>query len=291
MRADQVLSHFSKPVRIERFFNVPLALWPGHSEILLEMLRSPEGVVHSLVEIPSEAQLAQALDIRAAPLRPYDLIDGIAIIPIQGILVHGCTWWGWNETDYASIRELIAIAIDDDEVRAIVLLVNSPGGEVAGCFDLADWMFGIRGAKPIWAILNENAFSAAYALASCADRIIVPRTGGTGSIGVISMHVDITAALEKFGIKVTTFKFGPRKDYSYPTTPLSDDAREQFQSDVDLMGEMFVDLVARNRKLAASKVRGTQAGCFLGELGVAAGLADEVLAPDEAFVSLREQVS
>jgi signal peptide peptidase SppA len=219
------------------------------------------------------------------------MIDGIAIIPIQGILVHGCTWWGWNETDYGSIRELITAAFADPEVRAIVLLVNSPGGEVAGCFDLADWMFSVRGTKPMWAILNENAFSAAYALACCADRIIVPRTGGTGSIGVISMHVDITAALEKFGIKVSTIQFGDRKSDSYPTTPLSDVARDRLQADVDLMGEMFVDLVARNRKLAASKVRGTQAGCFLGALGVTAGLADEVLSPDEAFLKLVDTVA
>jgi ClpP class serine protease len=105
------------------------------------------------------------------------------------------------------------------------------------------------------------------------------------------MHVDITAALEKFGIKVTTIQFGDRKSDSYPTTPLSDTARERFQSDVDLMGEMFVDLVARNRGMAASKVRATQAGCFLGAAGVTAGLADDVLSPDEAFVSLREEIS
>jgi signal peptide peptidase SppA len=277
--------------RIDRFINTPLALWPGHSAVLLEMLRSPQEVAHSLVEIPSAAQISQALDTRSERLKPYDMVDGIAIIPIQGILVHGCTWWGWNETDYGSIRELITAAFADPEVRAIVLLVNSPGGEVAGCFDLADWMFSVRGTKPMWAILNENAFSAAYALACCADRIIVPRTGGTGSIGVISMHVDITAALEKFGIKVSTIQFGDRKSDNYPTTPLSDVARDRFQADVDLMGEMFVDLVARNRKLAASKVRGTQAGCFLGALGVTAGLADEVLSPDEAFLKLVDTVA
>jgi signal peptide peptidase SppA len=276
--------------RIERFLNAPLALWPGHSAVLLEMLRSPPEVAHSLVEIPREAQLAQALDVRTERMRLYDVVDGVAIVPIQGILVHGCTWWGWNETDYGSIAEKMLAAVDDEEVRAIALHINSPGGEVAGCFDLADMIFAMRGSKPIWAILDESAYSAAYALACCADRIIVPRTGGTGSIGVISMHVDITAALEKFGIKVTTIKFGSKKDDSYPTTPLSDEARERFQSDVDVMGEMFVDLVARGRGLAASKVRGTQAGCFLGEAGVTIGLADEVLSPDEAFLSLRETI-
>ena len=278
------------PMSLARFLNAPLALWPGHAAVLLEMLRAPRESVHALVEIPREAQLSQALEARSERMRPYELIDGIAIIPVQGILVHGCTFWGWNETDYTSIAEKLIAALEDVEVRAIALHINSPGGEVAGCFDLADAIFAMRGEKPIWAILDENAFSAAYALASCADRIIVPRTGGTGSIGVVAMHTDITGALEKFGIKVTTIQYGARKTDSYPTTPLSDSARERFQSDIDLMGEMFVDLVARNRGLAASKVRATQAGCFLGESGVTAGLADEVLSPDEAFVSLREAI-
>jgi signal peptide peptidase SppA len=277
--------------KLDRFFNAPLAILPAHSTVLLEMLRAPQETSHALVDIPRVEQMAQALDVRSERMRPYDLVDGVAIIPIKGILVHGCTWCGWNETDYASICEKMIEAVEDDEVRGIAMHIGSPGGEVAGCFDLADTIFSLRGEKPIWAIVDESAYSAAYALASCADRIIVPRTGGTGSIGVISMHVDITAALEKFGIKVTTIQYGARKSDSYPTTPLSDAARERFQADIDKMGEMFVDLVARNRGLAASKVRGTEAGCFLGELGVTAGLADEVLSPDEAFVSLRDQVS
>ena len=277
--------------QIERFLNAPLAIWPGHTSVLLEMLRSPPETAHALVDIPRPAQMNHALEVRAERMRPYDLVDGVAIIPVKGILVHGCTWWGWNETDYASIGEKMIEAVQDDQVHAIAMHIDSPGGEVAGCFDLADMIFALRGKKPIWAIVDESAYSAAYALASSADRIIVPRTGGTGSIGVIAMHVDITAALEKFGIKVTTIQYGARKSDSYPTTPLSDAARERFQADIDKMGEMFVDLVARNRGLAASKVRGTEAGCFLGELGVTAGLADEVLSPDEAFVSLRDQVS
>jgi signal peptide peptidase SppA len=276
---------------IERFLHRPIALWPGHSAVLLEMLRSPQDFVRSMVEVPNEANLAQALEVRADRMRPYDLVDGVAIIPVQGILVHGCTWWGWNETDYGSIAEKMLAAQDDAEVAAIALHINSPGGEVAGCFDLAEMIYAMRGGKPIWAILDENAFSAAYALACCADRIIVPRTGGTGSIGVITMHVDITAALEKFGIKVTTIQFGDFKSDSYPTTPMSEGALKRFQADINEMGEMFVDLVARNRDLAASKVRGMQAGCFLGGGGVTAGLADEVLSPDEAFVSLREEIS
>lgn len=273
--------------KLDRFLNAPLALWPGHAAVVLEMLRSPG--IRSLVDVPDAAALGQALEGRDRPRR-YHLVDGVAIVPVHGILVHECTWWGWDETAYSSIADVMVAALDDAEVKAIALHVNSPGGEVAGCFDLAEAIYGLRGEKPLWAILDEYAYSAAYALASAADRIIVPRTGGTGSIGIIAMHVDITAALEKFGIKVSTIQFGERKSDSYPTTPLSDDARKRFQADIDIMGEMFVDMVARNRGIAASKVRATQAGCFLGDAGVAQGLADEVLSPDEAFLSLVQEI-
>jgi ClpP class serine protease len=141
------------------------------------------------------------------------------------------------------------------------------------------------------AIVDENAYSAAYALASAADQIFVPKTGGVGSIGVITMHVDVTKALEEMGIKVTTVQYGSRKSDSYPTTPLSEEARARIQQDIDTMGELFVETVARNRGIAAEKVRATEAGCFLGAAGVEQGLADGVMSPDEALLSLIEEIA
>jgi signal peptide peptidase SppA len=268
---------------LDRFYNSPLALWPGHVAPVLDMLRdAPRVRMLDAAVLDTITQSAQ---------RPYDLVDGIAIVPVKGVLVHGYTGWGWDETDYASIDRMFVAAVNDPEVRAIAMHVNSPGGEVAGCFDLAEKIYKMRDLKPIVAILDEYAFSAAYALASAADKIVVPRTGGTGSVGVITMHVDITKALEEFGIKVTTIQYGNYKSDSYPTTPLSEEARARFQKDIDIMGEMFVELVARNRGIAAEKVKATEAGCFLGAAGVAQGLADGVMAPDEAFLSLIEEIS
>ena len=157
------------------------------------------------------------------------------------------------------------------------------GGEVAGCFDLADEIFACRGRKPIWAILSENAFSAAYAIASAADRITVPRTGGTGSVGVICLHVDFSKALATAGIAVTLITYGARKAEGNEYEPLSDGALERFQADIDRMGELFCETVARNRGLAVAQVRAMEAGTFLGAAGVDNGLADVVAAPDEAF--------
>jgi ClpP class serine protease len=103
--------------------------------------------------------------------------------------------------------------------------------------------------------------------------------------------MDITGMLDKFGVKVTTIQFGDRKSDSYPTTPLSDDARQRMQADVDTMGEMFVNMVARNRGLSPDKVRKTEAGCFLGASGIEQGLVDAVMAPDEAFLTLLETIN
>lgn len=218
----------------------------------------------------------------------YALIGNIAVVPIADVLVHNADWFGMT---YGRIRASFNAALADPEAKAIALLVDSPGGEVAGCFDLAEEIYAARGGKPIVAILDECAYSAAYALASAAEQIIVPRTGGTGSIGVVAMHVDMTAMLSDAGIKVTIVQYGAQKTETSPMAPLSDDARARMQTDIDMLGEMFVEMVARNRGMSAEAVRKTEAGIFLGQSGVNAGLADFVASPQEAFADLRKKIS
>jgi capsid assembly protease len=217
--------------------------------------------------------------------RQYGFFDGIAIIPIQGILAKDAPWW-CDATSYDWIRAGFDCALLDPEVRAIAFDVNSPGGRVEGCFDLADHIYASRGTKPIWSILGESAFSAAYALASAADYITVPRTGGAGSIGVVSCHVDMSKALDAAGVKVTYIQFGEKKTDGAAEKPLSDDARNCVQADVNAMGELFVATVARNRGISPEKVKDTEAATFLGPASVSLGLCDEVMAPDAAFQAL-----
>ena len=261
--------------------------------------------MHSLAQILSNRPLAlnfnhargMASAWQAAPMsafgasesrdgRAYGLVNGVAIIPVRGILCPGDFAWGSWATGYDWIRRGISVAVADPEVRAVVMDVDSPGGTVAGCFDLADAIYDARGAKPIQAILSENAYSAAYAVASAADRIVVPRTGGTGSIGVIWMHVDWSEALVAAGIKVTFVTYGDRKADGHSEIPLAGEALKRIQSDIDSMGELFVETVARNRNLSPKLVRDTQAATYLGADGVSQGLADAVMAPDAAFNAL-----
>ncbi|HDR9026946.1 S49 family peptidase [Burkholderia vietnamiensis] len=281
-----------------RLFNVPIAITPHKAEIVMAALADrlgitqlfrPDGHVIALAGGGAQAFLSD-MDAEDEPvdMRPYEVWEGIARIPIQGTLVHKLgTLHPWSGmTGYDGIRALLSLAMEDAEVRAIVLDIDSPGGEVAGCFDLADSIYEARGQKPIWSILTESAYSAAYAIASASDRIIVPRTGGTGSVGVICMHVDFSKALSQSGIDVTLIHYGDRKADGNEYSPLSKDARARVQADVDTMGELFVETVARNRNLTAARVRSTQAGTFLGAAGVEVGFADAVMAPDEALASL-----
>lgn len=278
----------------QRLFNRPLAIHRDKAEVIMAALAERLGVT-------------RMMNIDGAAIRPnasfyddddgyeyrdrdkgYDLVGNAAVIPVHGTLVQKLgTLRPWSGmTGYDSIRQAFMTAMNDDDVKAVVLDVDSPGGEVAGCFDLVDTIYGARGDKPIYSILTESAYSAGYAIASAANKIYVPRTGGTGSIGVICMHVDFSKALTSAGIEVTFIHYGDRKADGHSEIPLSKEAFDRFQADINTMGELFVETVARNRNIAASQVRDTQAVTYLGAEGVSKGLADAVAAPDAAFRAL-----
>ncbi len=287
-----IANHF--PQLAQRLFNTPLALRPERAEVLMAALAERMGVTHMLREGGPLASSFEAGEYgQAAEDRQYEVVAGVAVIPVTGTLVHKGGWMAAYSglTGYDFIRSSFLQAMDDPEVKAIVLDVDSPGGEVSGCFDLVDTIYAARGAKPIHAILTESAYSAAYALASAADRILVPRTGGVGSIGVIAMLVDLSKAMTTAGVTVNIIQFGARKADGTEFRELPDEARAAFQEQVDDMGELFVDTVARNRGLAASKVRATEAATFLAPRGVALGLADAVMPPDAAFADLLRSIA
>ena len=259
-----------------RLFNVPLMLHPDKAEIVMAALADRLGIAHlfrgeQLLTMQSSAAAARSDtggygDADADFDRPYDLVQGVAVIPIVGTLVQKSDWMDAYSgiTGYNALRAAFLTALGDPAARAILLDVDSPGGEVAGCFDLVDTIFAARGTKPIWSVLNEIAYSGGYALASAADRVVLPRTGGCGSVGVICMHTDVSQALSKAGIAVTLIQYGAQKSGRSSMAPLSDAARGRMQADIDTMGELFVSTVARNRRMAVADVRRTASGHLSG---------------------------
>ncbi|OSM07600.1 putative serine peptidase [Magnetofaba australis IT-1] len=213
--------------------------------------------------------------------------NGIAVVPIDGTLVKraGAIDAASGLVSYAAIEERILDAATDPAVKAILLDIDSPGGEVGGVFDLAALIREAGQEKPIWA-LADDAFSAAYLIASCAHRIIVPQTAGVGSIGVIAVHVDESQKDAKEGRAYTTVFAGAHKNDFSSHAPLSDLAKSHLQQEVDRLYGKFVGAVAEGRGVQESAIRATEAGLFFGENAVSAGLADQVGTIRDALAGL-----
>ncbi|ETX26859.1 S49 family peptidase [Roseivivax isoporae] len=234
-------------------------------------------------------------DLRAGRRAGYRTKDGVAVIPVTGTLVHRGAWLGQSsgETSYEGLAAQIETAASDPYVRGVALEIDSFGGEVAGCFSLADQIRALRADKPVWAFVSDHAYSAGYAVASQADRVILPRTAGVGSIGVIAMHADFSGRLETVGVRVTVIAAGDHKSDGNPYEPLPESVRESLQAEMEKLRLIFAETVGAGRGAAldAAGALATEAGTFIGADAVEAGLADEVANPREAFERFVAQVN
>jgi len=214
----------------------------------------------------------------------YAIIDGIAVIEISGGLTYRAYCW-WT-TSYLDIRDSFRAAIADERVNSVLFLIDSPGGEVAGLFDLVDEIYHARGTKPIIAVADETAFSAAYAIASAADEVYLSRTAEVGSIGVIAIHTDQSGFDKNLGVKYTPIYAGDRKNDFNPHEPLKADAREVLKVHVDKLYDMLTAVIARNRSMSQAAVIATQSGFYMGAAAVDAGLADGVLSAKDTVTRM-----
>jgi signal peptide peptidase SppA len=278
------MSHL--PHLATRVFDTPLLIAPQKLEIILGVLAPRLGL-----EIPTPtAAVATATQQR----KPYEVTpDGIAIIPIEGTLVHKS--YGLDAVSglrsYVDLQQEIEDAATDPAIKGILLDIDSPGGEVAGVFDLADTIYAARSAKPVFAVANSDAFSAAYLLASSAQQLYAGRTSGVGSIGVIVTHLDVSASDEKLGYKYTIIHAGARKADFNPHTPLSEEARAVIEAEVDRTYSMLISAVARNRAVPESTIRETESRLYFGSDAVTALLADRMGTRQDALANLRAAIS
>ncbi|MGR3375051.1 S49 family peptidase [Salipiger abyssi] len=226
---------------------------------------------------------------------PFPVIDGVAVITIAGTLVHRGAWIGQSSglTSYEGLAAQIDAAVHEPAIRGIALEIDSFGGEVAGAFDLADRIRAARDKKPVHAFLAEHALSAGYALASQAARITLPRTGAAGSIGVITMHTDMSGMLAQKGVAVTLIHAGAQKADGNPYAALPDSIRHRLESELEDLRILFAQTVAAGRgaKLGKEAALATEAAIFRGAAAVEAGLADAVSDPRAAFRAFAESLS
>lgn len=221
------------------------------------------------------------------------VVDGIAVIEVFGSLVKRTRGMEAESglRSYEDIENELLEAATNPRVSGILLDIDSGGGDANGAFDLSDLIYSLRQQTPIYAIANDNALSAAYAIASAAERLFVTQTGMVGSVGVIALHCDQSGFDKNLGVKYTPITFGERKNDFSPHEPLSDEATDVLQAEVNRLGQLFVSTVARNRIIDAEAVRGTQAGLLSPDEAIAAGFADEVGTRSDAIGALNQQIA
>lgn len=270
-----------------RMHLAPVFHHPGHGEVLAANLRALAGARQdALAEAwaARKADLVMAYGLPADDQRkPFAFSAGKAIIPVHGTLINRFSAsWGFV-TGYQFIRAQVSAAAADDDVDTIVLDVNSFGGMAAGAMETADLIYSTREIKPSVAIIDAYAFSAGYAIASAASRVVAIPSGGAGSIGVVAMHISIEKALKDFGVEVTFIHAGAKKVDGNPYEALSKSAKADIQHQVDELYGQFVTTVSRNRGLSEKAVRATEAATFTASDAKAAGLIDAVVSPASAL--------
>lgn len=274
---------------IARFSGVPVIACQERADLFASCLQGALGhVEYAKIQAATMSETEDgfwpASDSWLAAYRPYTVRDGILVIPVKGALIHNFNYsFHGYITGYEYIKRAFDRGMADSNVRGIALDIESPGGEVAGNFDLVDHMFAARGTKPVAAFANEYAYSAAYSIASVADKLYVSRTGGVGSIGVVTSHLDMSKMLDKQGVAITFIHAGKYKVEGNPYEPLSVEAKARIQSRIDTLYNVFVSTVARNRNISEQAVRDTEALTYTADEAVEIGLADKVASFDSAM--------
>jgi signal peptide peptidase SppA len=212
----------------------------------------------------------------------------VAVVPIRGVIAH--RMGSMDDTSGGTSTERVASmfrqVLADEQIGTIVFDVDSPGGTVQGCQELAAEIFAARGQKRMIAVANSTMASAAYWIGCQADEVVaIPSAISVGSIGVFTVHEDLSKALEQEGVNVSLISAGKYKVEGNPFEPLSDEAKAVLQAKVDATYSQFVKDVARARGVSPSDVRnGFGEGRALGAAGAkAAGLVDRIATMDDTI--------
>lgn len=260
---------------LQRFNGVPL---------LLES-RALEALLAGQPMAPTDRERALSRDLKET--------NGVMTVPIHGVLMKR----GFGDPRWDAVFGIIAVETITANMRValaakpkgIVLDIDSPGGEVPGLFDLADEIMAAREQGiPMIAVANEWAASGGYLLAAAANEIMGPRTALVGSIGAKMARLDLSGLDKNLGIKYRVFTSGAKKSYGDPHVAMSADEEKWFQEQVDFIGGMFVDFVAKARSMSADSVRSTEAGVYRGEDAVGLKLMNRIGTYEEALTTLAD---
>lgn len=265
-----------------------------HTDLLTALAREPWAMLPDrLVQLTAlaaagdDVELAEVL--AATKPKPAPQAGSIAVIPVYGVL-YPRSFWGLGTVQ---LRNLVNQAVADPNIAGILLDIDSPGGSVYGTAELADAIHAARKVKPVWAVADNLAASAAYWVGAQAEVFNVSPSGDVGSIGVWLAHLDMSRALDAAGLKVTLISAGKYKTEGHPYGPLDDEAREHLQESVDDSYEQFLKAVSRGRGVSVADVRrGFGEGRLLSaSQAVAVGMVNCIATFEQTLTAMQRAIS
>lgn len=266
------------PHVLRAIYGRPWAILPGVLAMIVDLARF-RASGGSLSDDEIRARLAAAADTNG-PRAGGQTSAAVAIIPIYGPISQRQSMMA-DTSGGTSTEQILSdyrSALADAGVDGIVFDIDSPGGTVDGIQELADEIRAGRGTKPVVAVANVMAASAAYWIASSADEIVVTPSGYVGSIGVFAAHTDLSKAAEMDGVKTTLVSAGKYKTEGNPWEPLGEEAKAAIQDQVDQVYATFTASVARSRGVPVDTVRkGYGEGrVLLAKQALSAGMVDRI---------------
>lgn len=216
----------------------------------------------------------------------------VAVIPIKGVIMidEDDSLFATGVASSTSVVALIEEAEQDETIEAIVFDINSPGGSPVASAEIARAIK--ESSKPTVAVIREVGASGAYWAASAADHIIANEVSITGSIGVLASYLEYGDLLERYNVSYERFTAGKYKDMGTPYREMSNEEKTLYQSELDMMHEIFIGAVAENRGLAYDTVEPLATGqIYLGVQAVENGLVDQLGGKHEAYAYIAEQLS
>lgn len=217
--------------------------------------------------------------------------DGVAIVPIVGPL---CRYASWIQeicgmTSYQLAAMDLQTVLDDPAIRAVMVHLDTPGGEVNGCAELAELLYAARGRKRLVAMVSDGAASAGYWIAAACDEIVVSPAAYVGSIGVWFEIMDYGEMEREAGIK--RFRIVSSQSPNKVPDPADERGRSVLQREADQFADAFLEAVARYRSCSVDEViaRGDAGAVFIGRHAVAQRLADRVSTSEALLAELAGQ--
>lgn len=267
---------------LTQLYNQPLLA----SDAVADYLRAVAGQRYRFTDALQQSVAMQGFGFREER-KPYEFKEGVATISVRGVLMHRANYYYSFATGYDALKFRHDMAQDDPEVEGIAWDFSSGGGMVSGLLDFADELYAARNKKPAIAIVNDHAYSAAYALASSVGNIHVTRSGGVGSIGALAVLWNFSKALKDEGIQAEVIRSAARKGKPNAIEPLEDEDRNRIQADIDNIANIFVAMVERNTGVPEATIRSTEAATLRAEEAIELGLAHKITSAADAVQTFK----